>query len=111
MRSFGIARMWAEPERLPQRQSWVGKLRYRGALLTVTLTLPAKRRSPWFAHISRRNLLSLGGAGTTVYRKAQDARRSVRLTPGAGLIALLLSLGLWAAIWLAVSSLASAWPS
>jgi hypothetical protein len=33
-----------------------------------------------------------------------------RLTPGAGLIlSLLLSLGLWAAIWQGVSSLAVAW--
>ena len=35
--SFGIVRMWADPEWLPQRQSWVGKLRSRGAILTVTL--------------------------------------------------------------------------
>ena len=39
------------------------------------------------------------------------AAATPRLTPGAGLIlALLLSLGLWAAIWEAGSSLALAWP-
>jgi len=37
--SFGIARMWVDPERLPRRQFWVGELRSRGAILTVTLTL------------------------------------------------------------------------
>jgi hypothetical protein len=56
------------------------------------------------------------GARPALYRRAQDARRSgrriaERIRPGAGLIALLLSLGLWGAIWLAVSSLASTWPS
>jgi hypothetical protein len=36
---------------------------------------------------------------------------AVSISPGAGLIAaLFLSLGLWGAIWLAVSSLAAAWP-
>jgi hypothetical protein len=51
------------------------------------------------------------GAHSAVYRRARDLRRSVRLTPGPGLIALLLSLGLWGVIWLAVSSLVSTWPS
>jgi hypothetical protein len=37
--SFGIARMGAAAERLPQRQSWVGELRSRGAIITVTLML------------------------------------------------------------------------
>jgi hypothetical protein len=41
-------------------------------------------------------------------RPAVDA--ATKLTPGAGLtLSLLLSLGLWAAIWQAVSSLAAAW--
>jgi hypothetical protein len=31
--------MGVDQEPLPQRQFWVGKLTYRGALLTVTLTL------------------------------------------------------------------------
>jgi hypothetical protein len=44
-----------------------------------------------------------------LYRRAQGPRRSVRLTPG--LIALLLSLGLWGAIWLVVSSLVQVWTS
>jgi hypothetical protein len=35
--SFGIVRMSVDPEWLPQMQSWVGKLRSRGAILTVTL--------------------------------------------------------------------------
>jgi hypothetical protein len=39
VRSFRIARMGVDQEPLPQRQFWVGKLTYRGALLTVTLTL------------------------------------------------------------------------
>jgi hypothetical protein len=39
MLSFGIARMYAAAERLPQRQSWVGQLRSRGMIITVTLTL------------------------------------------------------------------------
>jgi hypothetical protein len=34
---FGIVRMSVDPEWLPQMQSWVGKLRSRGAILTLTL--------------------------------------------------------------------------
>jgi hypothetical protein len=50
------------------------------------------------------------GAHPAPYRRAQGRpRRSVRLTPG--LIALLLSLELWGAIWLVVSSLALVWNS
>jgi hypothetical protein len=38
------------------------------------------------------------------------AEAAPKLTPGAGLLlALILSLGLWAAIWRAVSSVAAAW--
>jgi hypothetical protein len=57
------------------------------------------------------------GAHLALYRRAHDLRRSgrriiSRLATGAELIAaLLLSLGLWGVIWLAVSSLVSAWPS
>jgi hypothetical protein len=57
------------------------------------------------------------GAHLALYRRARDARRSarriiLRLAIGAKLMAaLLVSLGLWGVIWLAVSSLASAWPS
>ena len=39
MLSFGSARMGAATEQLPRRQSWVGELRSRGAILTVTVTL------------------------------------------------------------------------
>jgi hypothetical protein len=39
MLSFGIAKMFVPAERLPQKQSWVGELRSRGALITVTLVL------------------------------------------------------------------------
>jgi len=39
------------------------------------------------------------------------ADTETKLAPGAGLVfALLLSLGLWGAIWLAAHSLAAAWP-
>jgi hypothetical protein len=37
--SIRIVRMGAVAEGLPQRQSWVGKVKYVGAILIVTLTL------------------------------------------------------------------------
>jgi hypothetical protein len=37
--SFGIARMCAAAEQLPQRQFWVGEVRSDSAMFTVTLTL------------------------------------------------------------------------
>jgi len=51
-----------------------------------------------------------GSAEAVVYRRAQDFKRiAQQITPGAELIvALLFSLGIWAAIGLGVSSLASA---
>ena len=57
------------------------------------------------------------GGHSAVYRRARDLGRSVRritrqLTSRVVLIAaLVFSLGLWGVIWLAVSSLASAWMS
>jgi hypothetical protein len=39
MLSFGIAKMFVPAERLPQKQTWVGLLRSRGALITVTFVL------------------------------------------------------------------------
>jgi hypothetical protein len=39
MLSFGIAKMFVPAERLPQKQSWVGELRSRGMIITVTLML------------------------------------------------------------------------
>jgi hypothetical protein len=35
--SFGIVRLSPDTKWLPQRQFWVGKLRSRGAILTVSL--------------------------------------------------------------------------
>jgi hypothetical protein len=55
------------------------------------------------------------GGHSAVYRRVRDLRRSVRritrqLASRVVLIAaLVFSLGLWGVIWLAVSSLASAW--
>jgi hypothetical protein len=56
------------------------------------------------------------GARVAVYQRAQPRRSAhriaPRLAPGTGLIAaLLLSLGLWAGIFLTVSSLVEAWLS
>ena len=39
MFSFGIVRIGVASDWLPQRQSWVGKLKSRNGLLTVTVML------------------------------------------------------------------------
>jgi hypothetical protein len=61
---------------------------------------------PTFRYLARSPSLHAGQSPSAP--GAADA--AARLTPRAGLIlALLLSLGLWGAIWQAVSSLATAW--
>jgi hypothetical protein len=52
-----------------------------------------------------------GRAEARIYRRAAKARRIARrVSPGAeSIVILLVSLGLWGAIWLAVSSLVTAW--
>ena len=39
MSSFGVAQIGVNPEGLPQRQSWVGEVRFDSAVCTVTLML------------------------------------------------------------------------
>jgi hypothetical protein len=49
-------------------------------------------------------------SGQTGQSRSQPTAAATKLMPGAGLlVALLFSLGLWAAIWQAVSSLTTAW--
>ena len=61
MRSFGIARMGVQPAWLPRRQSWVGKLKPRNGLVTVTVVL-------------------FGGAGLTV--TCRHLLSETRVAPG-----------------------------
>jgi hypothetical protein len=39
MLSFGSARMGSAEEQLPQMQSWVGEIKSKGTLITVTLMM------------------------------------------------------------------------
>jgi len=56
MSSFGIAQIGVDPQRLPQRQSWVGEVRSDSAVCTVTLMLYGEAALTWLAHISCRKL-------------------------------------------------------
>ena len=64
------------------------------------------------AHYSAPTLRNISGSPRLDPWRSRSAVDEVtKLAPRAGLIiALLLSLGLWGAIWLAASSLAAAWP-
>jgi hypothetical protein len=63
-------------------------------------------------HYSAPTLHDLGGSPSLDPWPSRSAVDPVtKLAPGVGLIiALLLSLGLWGAIWLGASSLTAAWP-
>ena len=73
MRSFGIARMEVNPEWLPQRQSWVGEVRFDSAICTVTLMLYGEAAlTVACTHLLPETCLARAAAGTTFYRSAQE---------------------------------------
>ena len=110
MRSFGIARMGVNPEWLPQRQSWVGEVRFDSAICTVTLMLYGEAAlTVACTHLLPETCLARAAPEPLSIAARRNASRSERriterIRPGAELIAaLVFSLGLWGVIWLVVS--------
>jgi hypothetical protein len=110
MSSFGIAQIGVDPERLPQRQSWVGEVRSDSGICTVTLMLHGEAAlTVACTHILPKTCLAWAPPGPLSIAERRNARRSgrrlaERVRPGAELIAaLVLSLRLWGVIWLVVS--------
>ena len=110
MRSFGIARMGVNPEWLPQRQSWVGEVRFDSAICTVTLMLYGEAAlTVACTHLLPETCLARAAPEPLSIAARRNASRSERriterIRPGAELIAaLVFSLRLWGVIWLVVS--------
>ena len=73
MSSFGIAQIGVDPQRLPQRQSWVGEVRSDSAVCTVTLMLYGEAAlTVACTHLLPETCLARAAAGTTFYRSAQE---------------------------------------
>jgi hypothetical protein len=108
MSSFGIAQIGVDPERLPQRQSWVGEVRSESAICTVTLMLHGEAAlTVACTHLLPKTCLAWAAPGrpSIARRNAGRSKRRIaeRVRPGAELIAaLVFPLRLWGVMWLVV---------